>query len=98
MNKKELAWIYKELCPRKITHEGAKKEINDFLMVMEKALKTDGKIKFKRIGIMEVVKLKPKRIADPNTKEPMMIYPPKVVKFRESLTTVRENQKKFENS
>ena len=96
MTKKELAEVYKNLCSRKITVNEAKKEIEDFLVVIEEALKRKERIKFKRVGVMEVVHLKPRRIADPNTKEPMIIYPPKDVRFRESLTSVREKQKKEE--
>lgn len=96
MTKKELAKVYRNLCSRKLTVMEAKKEIEDFLMVIETALKIEGKIKFKRVGTMEVVHLKPRRIANPNTKEPMVIYPPKDVRFRESLTVIKEKQKKVE--
>lgn len=85
MNKKEMAAIYKKLCPRKITIQKAQQEMEEILKVMEKALVQEGKITFTKIGVMEIVNLKPRRIADPNTKEPVMIYPPKDVRFKESL-------------
>ena len=86
MTKREIAEIYQKICPRYLTKEQAVGEIEDFLMVMEKALLKDKKIKFTNIGTMEIMEFKPKRIADPNTKEPMIIHPPKDVKFKESVT------------
>lgn len=85
MTKTELALIYQRLCNRKLTIKQARKELEDFLLAMEKALKQDKKIKFTRVGVMEVIDLKPRRIADPNTKEPMIIYPKKDVRFKSSV-------------
>ena len=96
MTKRKLAEIYRELRSKELTINEAVKEVEDFLMVMEEALKTGKRIKFKRVGVMEIVDLKPRRIADPNTKEPMMIYPRKDVRFKESLTTIREKMRREE--
>ena len=84
MTKREVAELYRDLCPRKLTLDEAKKELEEFLGVIEAALKKDGKIKFTGIGRMEIINLKPRRIADPNTKEPMIIYPKKDVRFKAS--------------
>ena len=84
MNKRDIAEIYQNLCKRELTREQAIKEMEGFLMAVEKALLKDKKIKFTNIGTIEIKEFKPKRIADPNTREPMIIYPPKAVKFKES--------------
>ena len=91
MTKKELAGIYKSLCTdREITKTQAAKEIDDFLKIMEKALMIDGKIKFIHVGVLEIVNLKPRRIADPNTKKPMLIHPPKDVRFKTAPAKVKK--------
>ncbi|MFV0578953.1 MAG: HU family DNA-binding protein, partial [Fusobacterium ulcerans] len=40
--------------------------------------------KFPRRGIFEILTRKPRVVANPVTKEQMMIYPKKIIKFRAS--------------
>ena len=86
MTKREIAEIYQKMCPRYLTREQAIGEMEEFLMVMEKALLKDKKITFPNVGTIKIIEFKPKKIADPNTKEPMIIHPPKDIKFKESVT------------
>ena len=90
MNKRETAVIYQRLCSREISKGEAVKEIEEFIGVMEKALMIDGGVKFTNIGTLKIVDLKPRRIAHPNTKEPMVITPPKDVRFKGALKTIKK--------
>lgn len=84
MNKREMAKIYQQLSKNKITQMEAIKEIEQFLNILEEALLEYGKVKFMEKGVFEILERKPRRIADPNTKEPLIIYPQKIVKFKSS--------------
>lgn len=96
MNKINMAKFYQKLSPRKLTRLEAKKEIEEMLAMIEKGLKENRKIKFTNVGVIEVVNLQPRRIANPNTKEPMIIHPPKDVRFRESTTARKKENVKEE--
>lgn len=93
MNKRDVTIIYQRLCNRKITKAEAEKEIEEFISIMGKALMIDGDVKFTNIGTLKIVDLQPRKIAHPNTREPMMITPPKDVRFKGSLKTVKKNKK-----
>lgn len=82
MNKREMAKIYQQLSKNKITQIEAIREIDQFLSILEEALLEHGKVKFMEKGVFEILERKPRRIANPNTKEPLIIYPQKTVKFK----------------
>lgn len=84
MNKKSFAKIYRSLSKEKITIKESLNEINGFLEILEKILINDGKVKLIKKGIFEVIKRQPRRISNPKTREIMMIYPKKTVRFRAS--------------
>lgn len=84
MNKKSFAKIYRSLSKEKMTIKESLNEINEFLEILEKILINDGKVKLIKKGIFEVIKRQPRRISNPKTREIMMIYPKKIVRFRAS--------------
>lgn len=84
MNKRSLAKLYREMSLRTLVLSESIKEIDIFLGTLEEALLVDGEVKFTKVGVFEILTRKSRVIANPVTKEPMMIYPKKTVKFRVS--------------
>lgn len=84
MNKRSLAKLYREMSLRTLVLSESIKEIDIFLETLEEALLVDGEVKFTKVGVFEILTRKSRVIANPVTKEPMMIYPKKTVKFRVS--------------
>ena len=84
MDKRKFVKLYKELCKEDITLETATKNIEDFLRIWEKALLIDGQVKLMEKGVFEIVEKKPKKIANPQTKEIIEIYPKKNIRLRVS--------------
>ena len=71
MNKRELAKVYK------------KRHSSNNLTVKE-AIALDGEVRFPKRGAFEILIRKPRVVDNPVTKEQMMIYPKKIIKFRAS--------------
>ena len=84
MNKKEFIKLYKDIHGKDITIKEALEDIEIFLKTVEEGLKEDGKAKFTKRGIFEVIERKSRNISNPSTREIMTIYPAKIVKFRVS--------------
>ncbi|MDO4588301.1 MAG: HU family DNA-binding protein [Fusobacterium sp.] len=93
MNKREFGKLYqKNFCgkmSKKISVNEAIKEIECFLGIISEAVKSKNKVKFMNVGTFEVLDKKPRKIADPLTKEHKIIYPKKDIRFKFS-----ENAKK----
>ena len=51
---------------------------------MKEAITIDGKIKFLKRGTFEILARKPRVVSNPATRENMIIYPCKIVKFKAS--------------
>lgn len=84
MNKKLFVKVYRELSKENISINTALKEVEDFLEVLEKALLIDGKVKFIKKGVFEIIKRKTRRISNPQTRDVMEIYPKKNLRLRVS--------------
>lgn len=84
MNKKTLIKLYKEMSPEELTFEEVKREVEIFKQTLIEALVVDGNIKFLRKGVFEIISRQPKTISNPVTRERMVIYPKKTVRFRAS--------------
>jgi len=84
MNKRELARLYKAMNSKDLTVSKAKKEIEDFIETLEEALLIDGEVRFIRKGTFDIFSRKPKLVSNPSTREHMIIYPKKTVRFRAS--------------
>lgn len=89
MNKRGFRKLYQKNFDEKISVNEAIKEIECFLETISEAVIRDNKVKFMNRGTFEILDKKPRRIADPVTKEPKIIYPRKDVRFKLS-----ENAKK----
>lgn len=89
MNKRGFGKLYQKNFDEKISVNEAIKEIEYFLETISEAVIRDNKVKFMNRGTFEILDKKPRRIADPVTKEPKIIYPRKDVRFKLS-----ENAKK----
>lgn len=81
MNKREFAKLYIKNGNKDLTILDAVKEIDELLDMIGLELKKEGKVKFTNFCSMDVLDRAERRIADPNTKEPMVIKPPKKVRF-----------------
>ena len=84
MNKRDLAKLYSEMSPDRLSIIKAEDEIEEFLETVKEAIALDREVKFPRRGIFEILTRKPRVVANPVTKEQMMIYPKKIIKFRAS--------------
>lgn len=84
MDKRALIKLYKKISPETLTLEEAKKEVDIFIETLEETLVADGSIKFMGKGVFEIFARQPKTISNPLTRERMIIYPKKTVRFRAS--------------
>lgn len=93
MNKREFGKLYQKnfygKTTQKISVNEVIKEIECFLNTISEAVKSENKVKFMNIGTFEILNKKPRKIADPLTKEHKIIYPKKDIRFKFS-----ENGKK----
>ena len=84
MNRREMAKLYSEMSPDRLSIIKAEDEIEEFLETVKEAIVLDREVKFPRRGIFEILTRKPRVVANPVTKEQMTIYPKKIIKFRAS--------------
>lgn len=89
MDKRALIKLYKKISPETLTLEEAKKEVDIFIETLEEALVADGSMKFIKKGVFEIFARQPKIISNPSTRERMIIYPKKTVRFRASKLLVK---------
>lgn len=82
MTKREFAKLYIKNSSKTMTIAEGIKEIEDILDIIGTVLKEKGKISFPNHCTIDVIDRAERRIADPNTKEPMIIKPPKKVRFK----------------
>lgn len=82
MNKREFGKLYQKNFDGKISVNDAIEEIDCFLETLAEAIIKEGKVKFMNRGTFEVIDKKPRRIADPVTKEPKIIYPKRDIRFK----------------
>lgn len=87
MTEREFINFYKERNYSK-NYKEAKEKIDLFwdvlLIALEEDKVVDGNIKFLRKGVFEIISRQPKTISNPVTRERMVIYPKKTVRFRAS--------------
>ena len=84
MNKRKLAKLYKEMSSENIPITKGIEEIDEFLETVKEAIAIDGRIKFLKRGTFEILARKPRVVSNPATRENMIIYPCKIVKFKAS--------------
>ena len=84
MDKRKFIKLYKETSSNSLIGNEVNKEIKMFLETLKEALLIDGKVKFTRIGVFEILTRQARVVGNPKTKEPMKIYPKRTVKFRAS--------------
>ncbi|BBA51189.1 putative DNA-binding protein [Fusobacterium varium] len=82
MNKKEFIKLYRSVYGENITVKESLEDIDIFLKTVEQVLKENGKVKFTKRGVFEVIDRKPRNISNPSTREIMTIYPQKTIRFR----------------
>lgn len=82
MNKREFGKLYQKNFKGKISVNDAIEEIDCFLETIAEAVIKEGKVKFMNRGTFEIIDKKPRRIADPITKEPKIIYPKRDIRFK----------------
>ena len=84
MNRREMAKLYSEMSPDRLSIIKAEDEIEEFLETLKEAIALDREVKFPRRGIFEILIRKPRVVSNPVTREQMEIYPKKTVRFRAS--------------
>ena len=73
MNKREFAKTYRKISPYEATIETVLTDIDIFLETLREALQIEGEVKFVKRGTFEVI-----------SRQPRVIYPKKIIKFRAS--------------
>ncbi|MDH6457857.1 nucleoid DNA-binding protein [Fusobacterium sp. PH5-7] len=84
MNKRNLAKLYSEMSPDRLSIIKAEDEIEEFLETVKEAIFLDREVKFPKRGTFEILTRKPRVVSNPATREQMTIYPKKIIKFRAS--------------
>ena len=84
MNRREMAKLYSEMSPDRLSIIKSEDEIEEFLETVKEAIVLDREVKFPRRGIFEILTRQPRMVSNPVTREQMEIYPKKTVKFRAS--------------
>ena len=91
MNKRDFTRLYLKYSNKEeMTILEGVKEVDGILDMIGKMLKENGKIKFTNFCSMDVIERAERRIADPNTKEPMIIKPPKKIRFSIATKKLKE--------
>ena len=84
MNRREMAKLYSEMSPDRLSILKAEEEIEEFLETVKEAIALDREVKFPKIGTFEILTRQPRKVSNPVTRELMTIYPKKIIKFRAS--------------
>ena len=69
MNRREMAKLYSEMSPDRLSIIKAEDEINEFLETVKEGIAIDGEVRFHKRGIFEILARKPRVVANPVTRE-----------------------------